>query len=126
MNAHQLHAQAVHHAKTYLSAEVALLEVLVQMLQQKCHLELGYPSLHVYIVQALQLSDGQAYNLISVARKSIEVPELKLAVDEGRLNISRARRIVSVLTPQNQQGWIEKAQTLPQRELEKEVVQSNP
>jgi len=54
------------------------------------------------------------------------VPKLKEAIKEGILNISQAKRIVGVINLKNQEFWIDKASTLKQRELEKEVARENP
>ena len=86
----------------------------------------GYPSLFKYCVEALSLTEAHSYALIGVARKSREVPELKTLIDEGKLHVSNARRIVSAITPENKSTWLEKATTLSQRNLEREVVKENP
>lgn len=72
------------------------------------------------------LSDGHTYALIAVCRKANQVPELKTAIEQGLINVSQARRITSVITPENQAEWIEKAATLTQRQLEQEIVKVRP
>ena len=54
-------------------------------------------------------------------RKSIPVPELAQAVSQGELHISKAKATCSVITPDNQQEWITKAQRLSKAQLEKEI-----
>ena len=61
-----------------------------------------------------------------MARKSKEVPELKSLVTEGKIHLSNARKIVSVLTADNKGDWLLKAQTLPQRQLEREITRVQP
>jgi polyhydroxyalkanoate synthesis regulator phasin len=61
-----------------------------------------------------------------VARKALEVPKLKEAIASGEINVSRAKRIVSVISEATQEEWISKACSLSQRELEQEVVKVNP
>ncbi len=58
--------------------------------------------------------------------KSEEIPEIRTAVVQGELTLSQARRIVPVLTKENHRQWIEKAKSLSQRELEREVTTVNP
>src|SRR5262249_30057490 len=55
-----------------------------------------------------------------------EIPKLKEAIQEGTLNVSKARRIVSVITPETQEDWISKTQSLSQRDLEREIVKNHP
>ncbi len=61
-----------------------------------------------------------------MAEKSDEVPEINQAIQQGELSLSQARRIVTVITPENKNEWIEKAKTLKQTDLEREVNLANP
>ena len=121
-----LHEQALGLAKTLLTAESGLLSVLMQMQGVSEFVKLGYTGMFEYCVRGLRLSEAQGSYFVRVAAKSREVPELKAAIDNGELSLSQARRIVSVITVENKAEWIEKAATLKQRDLEKEVAQVNP
>jgi len=121
-----LHERAIICVKKYLVSENELLEIIQEIFDTQAFRELGYRSLHEYCVLALKLTDGQAYAFTSVLKKSREVPELKEAVQKGELSLNAARKIVSVITPETQQSWIEKAKTLRQKELEKEIVKTHP
>jgi hypothetical protein len=121
-----LHKQALTAVKKYLVSENELLEIIQKIFDTRAFSELGYRSLHEYCVLALKLTDAQAYAFTSVLKKSREVPELKEAVQKGELSLNAARKIVSVITPATQQTWIEKAKTLRQKELEKEIVKNHP
>ena len=120
-----LHEKAISCARHFHSAQAELLKALGEIDEKKVFRHLGYSSLHDYAIRALKLSDALAYALIAITRKSTEVPELKSAVLEGRVNISKASRIVSVINSQNKKEWLDKAQSLPQRELEREVAAKN-
>ncbi len=72
------------------------------------------------------MSEAQAVYLSKVAQKAKEVPLLKTAIEDGRLTLSKARRIVPVITQDNAEAWVEKAETLPQKALEKKVSEVNP
>jgi hypothetical protein len=86
----------------------------------------GHPSLFAYVVGELGLSESVALNLITVARKSREVPELKARIAQGAITLSNARKIAPVLSAANQDEWLTKAATLSNRQLEKEVVKIRP
>ncbi|MGZ3687872.1 MAG: hypothetical protein ACXVBW_06215, partial [Bdellovibrionota bacterium] len=118
----ELHRQALIAAKEYFKAEAALLDILQKIDACRGFRQLGYPSCFTYAVGALKLSEATAMNFISVARKSKEVPALQAAIANAELSVSKARKIVPVLTPENQEEWIEKAKSLPQRELERQVA----
>jgi hypothetical protein len=123
---HELHLKALEAAKHYQASEVSLLQILEQIDREKVYLVMGYNSLFIYCVEALKLSESQSYSFMTVCRKSKEVPELKKEIESGGLTLSKARRIVPVLTKENHSEWIEKAKTLPKAELEKEVAKISP
>jgi hypothetical protein len=94
--------------------------------KQQVYRQLGYGSLFAYTTQELKPSEAVAYMFIQVARKAKEIPELKEAINQGEITISKAQRVASVLTPENQNELLAMARTLPKRELEKEVAKLNP
>lgn len=121
-----LHLRAIKIAENFLKVEGELLEILNDVENQRVHLQMGYSSLFLYATEGLKLSESQAYNLINVMRKAREIPELKHQIQSGQLSVSKARRIVPILTAENHQEWIQKAKALPKAELEREVVKHSP
>jgi 5-methylcytosine-specific restriction protein A len=121
-----LHEKAVEVATRYRLCEAELLDVICQLDEAKTFLNHGYTSLYGYCIGALKLPEGTTYNLISVARKSKSIPELKMAIAAGDLSISKANKITSVITPENKDHWIEMAKTSPRVQLEKEVAKISP
>ncbi len=121
-NHHDIDDKALQSAQRYLREEAALLLAIQAVDRVRVFETFGYPSLFVYCTERLKLSEATAYAFISVARKAAAVPELKQAVTEGVLNVSQAKRIVSVINESNAPQWIEKAATTKQRELEREVA----
>ena len=121
-----LHEKALSLAKEYRNTEAALLHVLMQMQSDGLFLTLVFRNLFDYALRALRLSEAQAYYFSQVARKAREVPELKEAIDAGKLTLSKARRIVPVITSENHDEWIQKAANTTQRELERAVSDVNP
>ncbi len=121
------HDKAIVLSKHYLETEKELLELIGKIDQQKIYLQVGYPSLFVYCVQALGLSESQSYAMTGVSRKCQEVPLLREAIESGKLTVSKAKRILPVLNaaaPASE--WIEKAANLTQRQVEREVAERNP
>lgn len=121
-----LHQKALNMAKKFQQSEADMISLFQEIESKKIYLELGFSRLFTYGVEALKLSDAHVYNFISVARKSREVPQLKEAIQSGDLSVSKARKIVSVITPENQNEWLHKAISLPRVQLEKEVAALNP
>lgn len=122
----ELHVKVVRLAKDFLHTEGEILTVLMEMQQRRSFAELNYANIFDYCERALHLSRAQAYYFKTVAEKSVTVPELKEAIDQGELTLSEARRIVSVITPENSGEWINKAKDLSQVELERAVTEVNP
>lgn len=121
----QLHAKAVDRAAKYLVAEADLLSVIIEVDQARLHEKFGEPYLTPYCVKYLNLSSDVAAMFVRVARKSLQVPALKLAVHQG-LQLSKAKTIASVIDSGNSDEWILKAQTLTKEKLEREVASANP
>ena len=122
----QNHFKAVAFAKTILLNEKGLLEVLCVMKSGNEFGEWGYPNLFSYCIGALKLSESQAGYYKQIVDKSVVVPRLAEAVVNGDLSISKARRIASVVTQENCNAWIGKANEMKQYDLEKAVTQVNP
>lgn len=122
----EIHEKALSLTADFKRSESALLEILIAADSHRIFEHFGLTSTFSYCVSLLKLTEDQAYAFIRVARKSVEVPALKTAIVEGALTVSRAKKIASVLTRQNQESWIEKAKILPTRELEREVAKESP
>jgi hypothetical protein len=121
-----IHQRAVLASERFRISEAELMSALEEVEKHKVHLHFGQPSLFQYAVRELKLSENVAYTLITVMRKTKEVPELKEQVRIGAITLGHAKRISSVLTSENANEWFEKASTLTQRQLEKEVVKVRP
>ena len=121
-----LHADALQKAKHYRRAEYELLVVIEKVERLKVFRRRGLSSLYEYIIKDLKLSEALAYHLITVARKMREVPALGKAIEENKVSVSKAKKMASVLTKDNQAQWLEKAQQLTSRQLERAVASENP
>jgi|GEM_PF-596775 len=123
---HVLHQSAMQLAEKYLQCERELLLVLQDISAKKLFIDWGYSSLYDYCRQALKLSEAQAYNFVAVSRQCLKIPALQKAIQSEQINLSRAKRILPVLDVENAAQWIEKAATMDQRQLEREVAAENP
>jgi hypothetical protein len=125
-DAHAFDDKATNLAKEHLRTEGALLSVLIEMRRRKLFAALNYSGIFDYCERRLSLSRAQAYYFEAVAEKSEDVPQIKQAVEQGELTLSQARRILPVITKENHTEWVQKAKSLPQKELEREVTAVNP
>lgn len=121
-----LHQKAIHLAREHRRVEWEIIRVMQEIDRAKMYKKFGCTSLFKYSVDALGLSEAVAYSLISVARKSVEVPALKHAIQHGELSANKASRIVSVLTQDNAASLIEFAKANSRRAVDWEVAKLNP
>src|SRR3989338_3803608 len=116
----QIHQRALAIAKDFKTKEIELIKIL-QEVEDNGVYKLGGYGLFTYAVKALGLTEAQSYNYISVAKKARQLPALQKALETHEVAVSKARKICSVITEQNQAHWVELAKTLSTRELEREV-----
>jgi hypothetical protein len=121
-----IHEATLDCATSYKNQEAQLIDRLQEVDAQRVYEHLGVTSLFSYCVEVLKLSEDRAYALIRVARKAMEIPELKAAVSQGDLSVAAAKRIAAVITPENKTEWIEKAKELKQRDLDKAIAELVP
>jgi hypothetical protein len=121
-----IHNRALEIAGRYKKAEGELIEIIQVAEKNQVHVSRGHSSLFQYIVQDLGLPENLTYNLITVARKAIEIPEIKFQIQSGALNLSHARKIVPIIDSKNKTEWLQKAENLSLRQLEKAVVHLRP
>lgn len=121
-----LHERAMKLANTLITSERELVEVLRELDVIKGFYDYGATSLFDYAHRILGLAEHTAYDIINVARKSREVPELGTAVAAGEISVTKARRISAVITPENKNEWIELAKTTSKSQLERAIKTEHP
>jgi len=109
-------------SKEYRNQEAILIELTQEADFTKFYLELGYSSLFEYLHQGQGISAATVSNLITVARKSVKIPEMMEAIASGEVGLAKLRKVSSVITSENKSEWIDKSKKLSCRELEKEVA----
>src|SRR5690349_11494367 len=97
----KIHNEALVAAKEYKKAEARLLDVVMRVDTNKVFIALECSSLFEYCVKELGLSESVSYSLMTVARKSKEIPELKVKIESGELSLSKVKRIVPVINKEN-------------------------
>src|SRR5438093_8805485 len=79
----------------------ALLAHLAEVDARRLYLPAGYPSMYVYCLEELRLSEDAAYKRIQAARAARQFPAVFTAVAEGRLHLSAVVLLAPHLTPEN-------------------------
>jgi len=85
--------------------------------------QFGCTSLPDYMVQELGYSSWRtAEDRLRLANALPELPKITEAIQNGELNMSQARELARVATPETEQKWIEKALDLNVRQVEQAVA----
>lgn len=121
-----LHERAVSCADRLKDSYKDMLKALIEIEDRQIYFQLEVTSLYSYCVDILGLPPHTSYDFIDVIRTSKTVPELAEAILQGRTTISKARRVCSVITPENQKGWIDLVSECSHRIVQKCVAMANP
>lgn len=117
-----IHKKFMNFRERFRENEIEFLGLIQEAERTRLHRSLGCTSVFKYAVDILAFSESVAYTYISVARKALEFPEL---VDSG-LSVSKASRIVSVLTKENSEELIHFALNNSSQMIDREVARINP
>jgi 5-methylcytosine-specific restriction endonuclease McrA len=80
----------------------------------------------VYCMQALHLSEAEAYRRITVARAARKHEVLLAMLRDGRIHLSGMALLVPVLTPENRDAVLERATHKSKRQIEQLVAELSP
>src|SRR6266571_7265356 len=78
-----------------------LLAYLAEVDQRRLYLPAGYPSMYLYCVHELRMSEDVAFKRIRAARAARRFPAIYCAVADGRLHLSAVVLLAPHLTPEN-------------------------
>ncbi len=106
--------------------ELELARMLSELEHERLYLALGYCSLHEYTSTNLNISGRTAGELIRIARMLPDLPSMERALVGGRIQWTKARELLRVVTPQTEAAWVARAQECSNRELERLVSAAMP
>src|SRR5688500_3254175 len=84
-----IHERALKVSVSFAKGQSDLLEILTLVSKEKVYKAKGYESVFKYCTLALNLSEDIALTYIAIARKSLEIPEIKECVKDGSVPPSR-------------------------------------
>ncbi len=117
-----LHQKITNLTKQSRRVEAELLDHLQEADRLKLYLVRGHGSLFRYVADELGYSDSVTSNMIAVARKAMEIPKMKEEIRNGNLGIAKLRKVCRVIDKENQEEWIDAANTNSSRNLEMKVA----
>ncbi len=121
-----LHENAKRVSLDIRKREVELLTIIEKIDRLKVYRAYKYPSLFKYLTLSLGFSESRAYDFTCVARAFSKFSKLRESLNNEKISISKARRIIPVLDENNQDQWLLKAHLNTHRNLEKLVASENP
>lgn len=85
------------------------------------HKYMGFRSIKSFCAGTYKMSEAEAETYVEVALKASKCDRLQEVLRNGELSLVTAKKILKVLTVENQNHWVELAMTLPTRQLEREI-----
>ena len=122
----KIHSEALTLSQRHRQIESEIIEVLFRVENSKLYRNFGLTSLFAYVVEKLNFTEAVAFSFIAVMRKSRPLPELKRAILQREISVSKIQRFLPVVNQQNVNDLIDFAKSHTNREIEKEAVRLNP
>ena len=76
-------------AKADRRISVMVIEHIAECERRKLFLDWGFTCMYDYLTKELQYSEGSAYRRLQAARALIQMPELKIELESGAINVSQ-------------------------------------
>jgi hypothetical protein len=113
-------------SKAQRRVESALCYYLQEVDERELYRGFGHASTVDYARERLGFEDRKTWTLLQLARRLKVLPELKKAFGDGKIPWTKAREATKAATPETDKAWVEKCETLSNRQLEQEVKQTLP
>ena len=121
----KLHIAAVTCSANLFRNEKNLIKILIQVERRRIYKRFNRRNLLEYITKDLKIDSTYKFELNRVTLKALEIPVLGKALVEGSLRVGHARRIISKLTCENAEYWVEFAKSHTFKEVREHVARSN-
>ena len=104
----------------------ALLAHIAEVDARRLYAPAAYPSMYLYCVHELHLSEDSAYKRILAARTARQFPAIFDALAEGRLHLTAVKLLAPHLTPENADALLKAAAKKTTREIEQLLAERFP
>lgn len=126
LSAREVHERLVRLSRAHHRVASALAFYLLEVETRALFLEYGHASTVDYARECLGLEDRKTRALLRLAIRLQNLPKMKAAFSSGDMHYTKAREVVRVATPENEEIWVEKCKTLSNRQIEREVKNELP
>jgi hypothetical protein len=103
-----------------------LVASLAELDARRLYLAEGYPSLFMYCMQVLHLSEHAAFNRMAAARSAQQFPLILERLADGSVHLTAVRLLAPKLTPENHRALLDAARHKSKREIEELIACLNP
>jgi Holliday junction DNA helicase RuvB len=97
---------------------------LAELSERRVYLLLGFSSAEHYAEARMDMARRTARELIRAGRDLLELPVVDGAFCDGKLSWTKVRLLLRVVEPETEAGWVELAESVSARELERQVRRS--
>ncbi len=120
------HEEGLNLSAQYKRSEARMVELLALIAQHKGYYRYQCDSLREYALYMWELPENAAANIVTVANKAIEIPELIEALKRGKTTVSKLRKVCPVITQKDANAWIQLTEECSTRVVEKAVATEKP
>ena len=107
LSAQSVHELAVQAFRVGNRGRLSLCEALRVLAETRLYFDLGFPSLAAYADAFFQLRRSETFEYVRVARRLVELTELREAFGQGRVGWSALKVITRVASIGSQSTWID-------------------
>ncbi len=119
-SASQAHASLRQSLRAVERAQQCAVLWFAEVMHRQLYREFDCSSINQYAIQKLGFSKSRTRDFVRLAGQLDKLPAVKEALSTGELGYTKARELVSVATPETQDGWL-KAAKGTRRELINEI-----
>ena len=113
-------------ARVHRRVESVLCFYLQEVETRRLYLRYGFASTVDYARESLGFEDRKTRSLLHMAERFEELPRLKKAFRRGDIPWIKAREVVKVATPKTEAKWLDRCNSMSNRQLEQEVKRKQP
>ena len=106
----QVHTSLLQSLRAVEKAQQCAVLWFAEVSSRRLYREMGCSSINQYAMQKLGFSKSRTRDFVRLAGQLDHLPAVKDALSKGELGYTKARELVSVATPETEDGWLLAAQ----------------
>ena len=107
--------------RVHEGSERLICEYLIAMRERRGYEKFGFVDIYYYAEERFGFSPRKTRYLLQLGQNLERLPQLKKALEEGRLGWTKASRVARVATSEDEAMWLDSALSLSVRELDRKI-----